>query len=266
MRGFISISKRQAGIANFCLLGALLWVFVPVAIQSFCATPAYAAGGSDRPIQDDEDFTPTPSMGYGEFNEESEEEADAQFFQHGRFFGVSIGLGTETVDGYRGVLWQGGFPTFDFKLHYWFDFNVALDLGATISTHYFQTDVGGRGHVDVSMVRAGVDLKYYFDTKNLSAPISFANPYVLLGAGNFTKTENSFTQGISEPQSSIGLSGGGGLEFAIKPRKLYFELEAKIHVVNFRDTHTTEYQKQDPSLPDLTGRFYTFTGNILFTW
>jgi hypothetical protein len=220
-----------------------------------------AEGRTNKP--EDEDFSGTPFTEYGEFNEGVEEEADARFFKYGRFFGVSLGLGFQFVDGFRGALWQGGFPMFDFKLHYWFDFNVALDLGFFTAQHYFDTTAQNLGHVDINMLHVGLDIKYYFDTKNLSAPISFANPYILLGAGSFSKTQNSNTQQTQDNDISMGISGGGGLEFAITPKKTYFTVEAKMHVVTFKDTYTTIYQ---PTLTNLTGFFYTFSGSILFTW
>ena len=152
----------------------------------------------------------------------------------------------------------------DVKLHYWFNFNVALDLGFFTVSHYYNTTVQSLGHVDANIFHVGVDIKYYFDTKNLSAPISFANPYLTLGAGSFSKTENSVSQQTQDADNSLGVSGGGGLEFAIVPKKTYFELEAKIHVVSFKDTYTTRFQSV--GLPNLTGNFYTVTGNLLFTW
>lgn len=222
-------------------------------------------GGDNKTLKPEEDdYSGTPFTEYGEFNESDDEDSDARFFQNGRFFGVSLGLGFQTVDGYRGALWQGGFPSFDFKVHYWFDFNVAIDLGFTTSQFYYDTTVDNIGHMDVNLLRVGIDLKYYFDTKNLSSAISFASPYVLLGASAYSKTENSVTQATQDSDTSMGVSGGVGLEFAISPRKSYFAVEGKMHVVTFKDTYTSRFTSQN--LPSLTGFFYSVTGSILFTW
>lgn len=212
---------------------------------------------------EEEDYSTTPFTEYGEFNETSEEESDAKFFQFGRFFGVSIGMGFQFIDGNRGSLWQGGFPVVDFKIHYWFDFNVGLDLGFYTASQFYNTQVQGKGHVDVNWLRVGIDIKYYFPTKNLSSAISFANPYVLLGVGSFSKTENSNTTQVGDQDASLGISGGAGFEFVVNPKKTYFELEVKANLVTFKDTFTTLYA---PSLPNLTGNFYTITGSLLFTW
>ena len=217
---------------------------------------------TDKPEEDD--YSGTPFTEYGEFNQAAEEEAETKFFQYGRFFGVSLGLGFEFMDGYRGALWQGGFPSVDFKVHYWFDFNLALDLGFTTSTHYYNTTVSGLGHVDVNLVKMGLDLKYYIDTQNLSAPISFASPYLLLGIASFSKTELSSATQNSVQDNSLGVLGGLGLEFTIAQRKTYFQTEFKVGVATFKDTYSPTFTSA--GLPNLTGNFYTLTGNVLFVW
>jgi hypothetical protein len=232
--------------------------------------PTQGAPESNAPAEskafqsEEEDFSGTPFTEYGEFNESQSEEADNRFFQNGRFFGVSLGVGMQTVDGARGALWQGGFPMVDFKVHYWFDFNFALDLGFFTAQHYFNTTALNAGHVDVNLLHVGVDLKYYFDTKNLSAPISFVNPYLILGGGAYTKTQNSNTQQTQDVDTSVGICAGAGLEFVISPRRAYFEIEGKTHIVTYRDTFTTVYQSV--GLANMTGNFYTLSGSVLLTW
>jgi hypothetical protein len=187
--------------------------------------------------------------------------------QYGRLFGLSLGVGFEGATGNRGALWQSGFPATDLKVHYWFDFNVAIDLQYFTAPHFYETVRPINDRVDVTMARLGIDVKYYFDTKNLSAAISFANPYVLFGAGSFSKTETSLIQG-GEPanESTLGISGGFGLEFAIRPRKTYFYFEGKISSANFKDTSTTTQKDGDPDLEDLRGLFYNLAAGFLFTW
>jgi opacity protein-like surface antigen len=229
-------------------------------------------GGSAPPTDrtnkpEEEDFSTTPYTEYGAFNQDKEEEEDTRFFQDGRFFGVSLGLGVETVDGNRGALYQGGFPTFDFKIHYWFDFNFALDIDFYYAKHYFNSvSTLYNGYWNVNILHLGVDLKYYFDTKNLSAAISFANPYLIVGGGSYTKTQSNTIGNTttSESDSQLGFSGGAGLEFALKPKKVYFTAEAKIHIISFQDTNTNAFQQDGYS--NLNGNFYTFIGSILFTW
>jgi len=232
--------------------------------------PNAPPGGAEPPPEskagksEEEDYSTTPFTSYGEFNETEDEDADSKFFQYGRFFGVSLGLGAQFLDGNRGALWQGGFPMVDFKLHYWFDFQMALDLGFFTAQQFFDTTALGMGHVDINMVHVGVDVKYYFPTKNLSSALSFANPYLLAGAGSYTKTQNSQAQGTQDPDTSLGITLGVGLEFVMSPRKSFFEIEAKGHFIVFKDTYTTNFQAV--GIKNLTGNFYTISGSVLFTW
>lgn len=249
---------------------SLLLTIALLALPFVETSLGYVANAADTPATptkaekpEEDDFTSTPFTEYGSFNEAEDEEAETRYFQHGRFFGVSLGMGFEAVDGNRGLLWQGGFPVVDFKLHYWFDFNIALDFGVTVAPHYYNTNNALGGHVQANLLRFGVDIKYYFDTKNLSAPISFANPYVTAGGGNFMKTQTYYSLNKSDTDNSLGLSLGFGLEFAIKPRKSYFEVEGKIHMVYFNDTSSTDFS---PAIPNLSGNFYTLVTSLLFTW
>ncbi|MGK5083787.1 hypothetical protein WDW37_10835 [Bdellovibrionota bacterium FG-1] len=267
MPGSIFISKW-----SLLLLGAASLTWGPLATDAMAAEPTSAspngnASSGKAGLPEEDDFSTTPFTEYGEFNEDKDEEEDAKYFAYGRFFGVSLGLGFEGVTGNRGALWQGGIPLVDFRLHYWFDFNFAIDLGGYYAAHNFNTAPDHGGHVDVNLFHIGADVKYYFDTKNLSAPISFANPYVLLGFGSYTKTESSYvTAATNQPSmTAIGLTFGAGLEFAIKPKKSYFEFEGKYHVVNFSD-NGSDYYKDTNHVPDLTGGFYTLEASILFTW
>jgi len=213
----------------------------------------------------EESFVETPFTRYGEFSEAEIEEEDALFLQYGRFFGVSLSLGDEIVDGNRGSLWRGGFPVVDFKFHYWFNFNLAIDLGFRIAHHYFDdTSSQNLGLVNVTLSWAGVDLKYYVNTTNLSSTISFASPYFLIGAGGYNKMQQSQLANTQDSNSSVGISAGVGLEFPMSRRELYFIMEAKINYVVFSDSYSALYQSV--GLNDLTGNFYTFTGGILLTW
>ena len=238
----------STSISRFLTLAALAILVGSSPIRSVWAADSNNTPSTDRTVKpEEEDFSTTPYTEYGSFNEDKEEEEDNKFFQYGRFFGISLGLGLETIDGDRGTLYQGGFPTFDAKIHYWFDFNFALDINFYLAEHYFiSSSQLFNGRFNVNILRLGVDFKYYFDTKNLAAAISFANPYVVAGVGSYTKTESSAAgqTSVSDSDTAVGFSGGAGLEFALKPRKVYFTVEAKIHIVTFADNDS-------PGFPEL---------------
>jgi hypothetical protein len=230
---------------------------------------AFAADGKKEKLPpDDDDFAKTPFTEYGSFNEDEDEDAETRFMQYGRLFGVSLGAGTEGATGNRGQLWRGGFPLLELKMHYWFDFQLGMDLVFATANHTqnapSSSAVGST--VNVNTTRIGMDVKYYFDVKNLSAPISFCNPYILAGVGSMSKTEsNDADSTLNNSDSALYLSGGVGLEFAIKPRKTYFELEGHVMTATFKDTNDN-LSYQDQGLGDLSGLFYTISGSVVFTW
>jgi hypothetical protein len=270
MRAFISTSKLKAVVASAALLGVLL----QPALEGVARADKDSANPTDRSVQpEDEDFSTTPYTTYGDFNQDKEEEEDTNFFQYGRFFGVSLGVGIETIDGNRGTLYTGGgFPLLDFKLLYWFDFNFALDVGIFFVNHSYSrpqvaniVPASSYGTHSVNIFQVGVDLKYYFDTKNLSAPISFANPFLVLGAGSYTKTDSDNQLSNSDTDTEIGLNFGAGLEFTLSPGHTYLDLQGDVRLVTFNDTYSSDYTYPE-RLANLTGNFYTFVAKVLFTW
>lgn len=244
-----------------CRRGFCGWV---IFLGFMLVSPNSQAQLKAPPPSEEETFSPSPFTEYGEFNDALSEEAETEFFQYGRFFGVSLGLGYQFLGGNRALLWQGGFPRFEIKVHYWFDFQFALDLGLSTVSHYYLTSINNQGQVSVTLFTLGVHLRYYIDTRNLSAAISFINPYLLGGLQSYTKTQNASQIQSIDTDTSGGLNFGAGLEFTLSARKTYLQCEGKIHLLRFNDTYTTLYQQV--GLKDLTGNFYTFSTNLLFTW
>lgn len=228
---------------------------------------ALGATNANDPTQQptEEDFSSSAYTKYGEFNQDNDEDAATYFFQHGRFFGVSIGMGMEGATGNRGALWEGGFPAFELQLHYWFDFNFAIDMGFYTAKHTFVRATSQGGNFDANMLHLGIHLRYYFETQDSAAAISFANPYILLGGGSYNKCERGELSTEATCDSSFGFALGAGLEFTLKPKRVALGFEGRAHLVNFSDTNTSGYMA-DRGFSDMGGAFYTFMARILFTW
>jgi hypothetical protein len=150
---------------------------------------------------------------------------------------------------------------FDLKMHYWFDFQLAMNIGIFFASHTFESD----GTNNVRLLGYGVDLKYSFDVRNASAPISFSNPFLVAGVGSISKTISTITRSTTDMDSTLSINFGAGLEFPIVFKKTYFILDTRYHTQNFDDSNDTEY-RDSKGIPDLTGGFFTVSGHILFTW
>ncbi len=258
-------------ITHLTAIGAVVMILLASNKTTWAApgevvNPASQKDKTQQPEEDDKSSTPWTE--YGEFNEDDDEATDTNFFQHGRFFGVSLGVGYQGVTGNRGILWRGGFPLVDIKVHYWFDFNLGLDINFNTTRHYFDSQSEtGNDHKEIQFSKLLMTVKYYFDTKNVSSAISFSNPYLLGSIGTYQKTEASTinTTAASSADSVIGFAGGGGLEFPLKHRKAYLQIEGRLHWARFNDTSLTVF-KDKMGIPDLNGMFYSMTAGVLFTW
>lgn len=221
---------------------------------------AFAADERRPESPEAEDFSETPYTEYGNFDEDEEEDQAVYFYQHGRFFGVSAGVGYEGVTGNRGMVWRGGIPVIDLKVHYWFDFNFALNLGLSFMNHDYDYR-GTRNKVGIT--RLGMDLRYYFDVRNATAAVTFLHPFLVGGIGAYQKSESDANTDSPDRDNAFGTSLGAGLEFVLSPKKTYLTLEGKAHFVSYKDEGTTRFQ---PEIEDLTGFFYTGVMSLMFTW
>ena len=215
---------------------------------------------------EDDDFAESPYTEYGEFNEDEDEAAAAEFFQFGRFFGVSAGGGMEGASGNRGLLLKGGFPLVTLKVHYWFDYNFALSMGFFTASHFYEAPDANNIITNVNITQFGLELYAYLPNRDVSAAFTFAHPYAVAGIGSYSKSETSDSDDTTTSESSFGFNAGLGLEFLIQHRKTYFQLEGRLHFVNYPDTYSSRFLNTSAAIPDLTGAFYTFTGAFLFTW
>lgn len=252
----------------FKLIGLLITFCFFYHPQAFAAAdpsqaPAIPSGKKDDPGLFD---TSSPYLEYGEFNESEEEDKDTLFFQYGRFFGVSVGAGYQSATGNRGKVYSPAFPRIDVKVHYWFDFQLAMNMGIFFANHTF-TNPLTTNVSKVALVGFGVDLKYYFDVRNMSAALTFANPFIIGGVGAMSKTETTSTGTAPDQDSSLSMNLGAGLEFPIVYKKSYFILEGRYHTQSFRDSSEDSFgDSSGRGVPDLSGGFVTLMAHILFTW
>ena len=202
----------------------------------------------------------SPYLDYADFNMNEEENEDTLYFQYGRYFGVSLGLGYQTATGNRGKHYQAALPRVDARIQYWFGFHFAGDLGIFFANHSFSD---GSLNTDVKLIGYGFHLKYYFDVKDSAAPISFANPFFMAGVGAMSKSQTTATSTEADSDSTMSVDFGGGFEFPVVYKKTYLSLEALYHTQSFIDTRETKYSA---IVPNLEGGFFTLLAHFMFVW
>ncbi len=191
--------------------------------------------------QSDPDEAYDPFIDYSEFDEASDEEADINFFRHGRFFTVGLAAGQRDFTGnFKGTYKPG--PTFGILLTYFFDFRFALTFGFLTGDHsvsFNTVDLSGgtnRSYTgNVSLTNLNFNLKYYFNTQNITRGLADLNPYMLGGFSQVYRTYTiSGTEGLSR-DATMGVDLGGGIEIPLMRKKAFLGLQGAYHYVNFAD-------------------------------
>lgn len=176
-----------------------------------------------------------PFADYNEFDADSDEEADINFFRHGRF--LTVGL----MGGYRGFTdsmakTYTGSTAYGIALSYFFDMHLAMSLGFMMGDHSVTLKTNQNTYTgNLSITSINFDLKYYISTQNLTKGLADLGPYVFGGFGNFYRT---FTlAGISSlsRDATMGAEVGAGLEIPIMRKKSFLGIQGTYHAITFPD-------------------------------
>lgn len=187
--------------------------------------------------QTDPDEAYDPFTDYSEFDEESDEEADINFFRNGRFFTVGLAFGQRGFTGNFGKTYGAG-PTYGVFLSYFFDLRFAFQMGFQTGDHAvkFSTNSGAANYTgNVSISTLNFDLKYYLNTQNVTRGLADLNPYIIAGFAQFYRTYTISGLDGYNRDATMGMDGGVGLEIPLMRKKAYLGIQATYHYVNFAD-------------------------------
>ena len=193
---------------------------------------------------DDDSYDPFSD--YSEFDEDSDEEADTYFFKHGRLLTVGFDGGYKGFTGTLNNIYTSG-STYGLFLCYFFDLRFALQLSFATGDYPFSysTLAGKSTSGSVSFTAVSLDVKYYFNTQNVSKGLADVNPYIILGptylSRTYTFSSSTTNSTLQAPSTAYGLDLGAGAEFPIMKRKAYFGLQALLRYVNFSDDNSPVY-------------------------
>lgn len=219
---------------------------------------------------------------FNDFNEDLESAQimeDERFYRYGRFFSFQVGIGVTSFDGNRGAAYENEPPSYSLGLNYFLDFNSSFGLGVAFSKHnmFFPNATDGSGltpfeFVNVSMFRVFFNYRFYIDTSNLGTAITWSNPY-FTGRMEYWYTTNKYIDRPDEGDDTgggFGVGMGFGLEFPIKLKETYVNLEFLFHTVNFHDKFTKKYAIIDGEsgvgFDDLSGNAYSTMVAYVFNW
>lgn len=204
----------------------------------------------------DEGFDPFSD--YNEMEQNSEEEADLNFFKNGRFITLGLQLG------YRGFTegFSQGYsaaPSFGFQFSYFFDLQLATSLSYSSSDSRVAfksfndanfTSVSEEYTGTVNIQSFDINVKYYFNTENVTRGLADLNPYMLIGVGQFTRTYNLSKVVNLNPDRPIGFKFAGGIEIPLMKHQAYLGLQATYHLVQFPDETNDRIEEIKSGVPD----------------
>jgi hypothetical protein len=221
----------------------------------FTSLSTFAQNGENDITGDD---AYDPFADYSEFEASADEEADIHFFKNGRFFNMALLFGprifTQELGAYNDMALGYGI-----YFAYFFDIRTALQISYMRSDHDFMVPSGvtpagpyNGFSGNTALTTISVNMKYYFNTENITRGFASLNPYLI---GGFSMHDRSITlagQSSVAKSSPTGLDIGAGLEIPIARNKMYLGIQAVYHYVKFSDENMELYSGASGT-PDPTG-------------
>ena len=223
-------------LLTIILKGAFWLLITPLCLAQSSPSSLFLTDNTYLIAQADGDDAYDPFADYSEFDEASEEEADINFFKNGRFLNVGLFAGLRTFTSNMGRVYKTN-SSYGVFISYFFDLRFALQTSYRTGNHAFSVPSSkGSFSGNASISAISFNLKYYFNTQNVTRGLAELNPYVIGGFSQYTR-KFVITQDIGNfPQdggSSVDI--GGGIEIPMLRNKMYFGVEGAFHLVNFPD-------------------------------
>ena len=221
--------------------------------------------GADVPINKAVEGQNPPSQSAQQVKSIEDHAQEKSSDAHEHVFAVGVLLGASGATGNRGLLWKGASPDVKVMAQYWFRPSLAMQLELINFKHDYEVSAD---RYSANILQLGMNLNYYLATQSASATLNFLNPHLILGFGDYAKTELASMSQAAEPADhSLGLNAGFGLEFPIVSRETYISFETRAHFVNFKDTESAKYgSPADGGFENLKGFFYTFHLGLVAAW
>ena len=208
-----------------------------------------------------------PFADYSEFEENSEEEADINFFRNGRFFNFGFLFGGRMFNaGMAENIDANLSPGVTFT--YFFNLRMALQFTYSYSSHIFGPIESPSEPVpfegNVSFTHIGFDLKYYFNTENVTRGLALLNPYIY---GGFSQNQRAFSavdQPLVAKDDGAGVEAGVGIEIPFFRKEIFIGFQISYVYVNFSTENKPVVQDPDVFLDgDIIQGYFILGFNFL---
>ncbi len=177
-----------------------------------------------------------PFADYSEFEYETNEQADVNFFRNGRMLNIGFNGGLNTNTGNLGQKVQTGLKL-GFFISYFFDMHFAVQFSyltgdyPTAFKSPEQTLTGSGNFTTMSF-----STKYYTTTQNVTRGFAQLNPYIIFGLANQYKSLVFDNVPGNLKQAALGFDLGAGIEVPMLRKKMFWGLQTTYHFINFKDS------------------------------
>jgi hypothetical protein len=180
-----------------------------------------------------------PFSDYSEFDQDSDEEADVNFFRNGRLLTLGLAAGPRQFTESMAKTYGSG-PNFGIQISYFFDLKTALGVGimtgdsalkfSTLSGNTVNNYTG-----NVSFTSINFNIKYFMNTQNVTKGLADINPYIFGGFSQWYRTVSISEFSSQSRENVMGADAGIGVEIPLMRRKAFLGLQATYHYINFAD-------------------------------
>jgi len=207
--------------------------------------------------QDEEGDVYDPFIDYSEFEEAGEEEADVNFFRNGRLFTAGFLVGQRQFTQGMSGLFQKDIA-YGLYLSYFFNLKTALQFSYMTSSHAFRISPTVSG--DIRLTHFAADLKYFFNTQNVTKGLASFNPYVLGGFSSINRETNRVGVTDFGQERAMAFDAGVGVEIPIGKRNdFYIGAQALYQLVNFKDENSNIIADGSPTNKFANGDLITLS-------
>lgn len=236
----------------------LVGLIVGVAMSGALVPPNAAWAQDSTDVYD-------PFIDYNEFEVADEEEADINFFRHGRLMTMGLLVGRRNLTEDMREVYKDA-TVFGLYLSYFFDLRFALQFSYITGNHAidFTSPLNKKVSGDASTSSLGVDLKYYINTQNVTTGLAALNPYVIVGISSVSRESKVDSRPEFAKDSAMAFDVGAGMEMPFMRNKAYLGIQAMYQLVNFKDESSQIILDNgaDPTGIHPTGDFVTLLGII----
>lgn len=216
--------------------------------------------------QADDDDAYDPFADYSEFEESVEEEEDLNFFRNGRLLTLGFTAGLRSFTGNLGKIYSSS-GIYGLNLTFFFDLRFGMQFGFLSSSHALDVKSNsGAANVQgtVALTDISLNLKYYFNTQNVTKGLADLNPYIIGGVSTIQRTISlrNTSGGAYAKDSAFGFNLGAGIEIPMLKNKMYFGLQGAYQLVGFSDENRAIKDSNDIATVNPSGDSWTGLGML----